>query len=66
MKRLNKFIEPRMISGRVEKADAEQVEKIISKQAYATLQDFINFSVQQLISGTICIYDGRFTLNVNK
>ncbi len=60
MKRLNKFIEPRMISGRVEKADADKVADIIGKQVYVSLQDFVNFSVQQFISGNIYISGSSF------
>lgn len=58
MKRLAKFQNPRMISARVEKTDAEKFELILAQQQYLTLQDYVGFALTMFISGTVYV-DGK-------
>lgn len=53
MKRLSKIQDPRMVSARIERADVEKFETLLSQQRQLTFQDFVAYSITQFISGTI-------------
>lgn len=66
MRRINKIKNPKMVSARVERTDVQQFEVLLEKQRYFSLQDVINFTVVQFISGNIFFTGSQIGMKEHK
>lgn len=53
-----KFQKPKMLSSRIEQSDYDKLDLILKFKMGMTVQEFINFTTRQVISGNL-IYDSK-------